>query len=171
MKPQRIAFAGKMRHGKDSCGYYLMEKYHFRLARFSDPVYELHNMVIKHMGLPPGKYRELLQVIGTDIGRAYDPDIWVKKFDSYLSKLPPDTKLLCTDARFPNEVKYLRSRGFLVFRVERDNAPPPDGVADHPSETALDNYKHFDGIIKNNGTIEDLHTTLETILQLHGVKL
>lgn len=171
MKVNKIAFAAKAASGKDTAGYYLIEKYRYRLMRFSDPVYELHNMVVKHMGLPPGKYRELLQVIGTSVGRTYDTDIWIKKFNNYLNTLPKDAKVVVTDVRFPNEVKYLRSKGFLVFKVERDNKPEAGGIPNHESETALDNYEHFDGIIKNNGTIEDLHKTLETLLQLRGVKL
>jgi len=163
----RIAFAGRARSGKDSIGYRLIEEQNYRLIRFSDPVYELHNMVIKHMGLPPGKYRELLQVIGTEVGRAYDSDIWIKKFESYLVSLPKNAKVVCTDVRFENEVKYLRSRGFLVFEVTRPDRPSAGGIVGHSSETSLDNYGHFDGTIINDRTIEDAYNTLKTLLELH----
>lgn len=167
MPVSRIAFAGRARSGKDSIGYNLIEKEGYRLLRFSDPVYELHNMVIKQMGIPPGKYRALLQVIGTDVGRAYDPDIWLKKFDAYLNSLPKNAKVVCTDVRFPNEVKYLRSRGFLVFKIERPDRPEAGGLEAHVSESALDGYDKYDGVIVNDRTIEDAYQSLKIMLELH----
>lgn len=37
-------------------------------------------------------------------------------------------------------------------------------LMDHPSETSLDNFKDFDVIIHNNGTIEDLKNNLKKFL-------
>ena len=46
-----------------------------------------------------------------------------------------------------------------MLRVEGDPlSQQGDGTRDdnHPSETAMDNYTHFDAIIHNTGSLEDL---------------
>ena len=79
---------------------------------------------------------------------------------------------IITDVRFPNEVKAIKDRGGIVIRVERPeevvathqvflennkgNCIKSITLGEHPSETALDDYKDFDHVIDNNGSIEEL---------------
>lgn len=83
---------------------------------------------------------------------------------------------IITDVRFPNEAQAIKDRGGVVIRVERDTPKVAalftrkDGstefitAKEHPSETALDNYKDFDYVIDNNGTIENLIDKVQEIL-------
>jgi hypothetical protein len=71
---------------------------------------------------------------------------------------------IITDVRFPNEAQAIVDRGGIMIRINRTDKSRIN--ADHPSETALDNWDGFNYIIDNNGTIEDLHAHAEAILKL-----
>jgi hypothetical protein len=87
---------------------------------------------------------------------------------------------IITDDRFPNETKRVKKEGGITIRIERDfNLRFPEyqnleevQVKDielhkrltHFSETALDDYKDWDYIIKNNGSLEDLIEQVRIIL-------
>ncbi len=93
--------------------------------------------------------REILQLLGTDVGRTISPDMWIDlAFKGYTDK----DSWIFTDVRFPNEAKAIKDRGGKLIRIERNT-----GLVDtHISETALDDYKDWDLVIDNNGTKNDL---------------
>lgn len=122
--------------------------------------------------------RELLQLLGTEVGRNIHNDFWVNAlFTDYVGKdystctcghidencIHEDKVIypnwLITDTRFPNEVATIKSKGGIIIRVNRINTQ----IDIHPSETALDDY-NFDYIIENNGTIEELIAKVKEIL-------
>lgn len=83
---------------------------------------------------------------------------------------------LVTDLRFPNEFDAVKERNGISIRVNREikyqveslggKTNVPEGyfpTNQHPSETALDNYK-FDYVIDNNDTIEELIEKVRQIL-------
>lgn len=107
--------------------------------------------------------RKLLQLLGTECGREIlHPQIWVNALFADYEK---DSEWIVTDVRFPNEAQAIKDRGGVVIRVNRDKetALMDKGIhipkhllsKEHPSETALDDYK-FDEVIENNGSIEEL---------------
>lgn len=88
--------------------------------------------------------RALMIAYGTTWGRANDPDMWVERlrfdlhddFDGHV----------IDDVRFPNEIAFLRDRGFLIVRtfaagnVRMDRGIPLGlVVTEDSSETSLDN--------------------------------
>lgn len=129
--------------------------------------------------------RLLLQLLGTQCGREIiHPNIWVNAlFSDYKNKYTfiegqnhmlieqgIKTEEECmpnwiiTDVRFPNEVKAIHDKGGIVIRVVRHNHPNELVPSTHESEIALDDYRHFDAFIMNNGTIEDLVEKVRAIL-------
>lgn len=122
--------------------------------------------------------RKLLQLIGTNCLRdIIHPQIHVNAlFSDYK---PIDTewrdsanspgidefdiypKWIISDVRFENEVKAIKSKGGVIFRV---NNPRIVSTDNHPSETSLDNYK-FDEYIVNSGTIDNLIKKVSIILK------
>ena len=68
---------------------------------------------------------------------------------------------IITDVRFPNEAKAVKDRGGILIRINR---PGFENTGDHLSEIALDDYKNFDTIIINDGTIEDLSKKIKEFL-------
>lgn len=107
--------------------------------------------------------RDWLQVIGTDVIRAYDPDWHVRKT---LKTLEPGKKYVFDDTRFPNELKALNELGAECWFIIRNKV---DNISNHPSETSL-NYRMFDyHIIVNNISLEDLRKRWKFYMERHGV--
>lgn len=105
-------------------------------------------------------YRELLQRIGTEVGRNIDPDVWIKVV---LDKIKdPKFNYIITDVRFINEAEACKNVGAKLIRVEC----PTSEKMEHSSENDLDNYEGFDITINNDGTIDDL---INKVLQLNLV--
>lgn len=116
----------------------------------------------------PGVWQGL-QLLGTDIRRAQDPDYWVKKTVSHVIKvLAEGTSVYVSDVRFGNELKSMEILGAPTIRMDvspevqrqrligRDGSSPSHEALIHPSETELDDAE-FDFVIDNNGgiSIED----------------
>ncbi len=137
--------------------------------------YTNQNMDSSYWNLVKLTPRKLLQLLGTDCGRnIIHPNIWVNalfadyKQDLYIKTNHPisenlDVKYpnwIITDVRFPNEAQAIKDRGGIVIRVERDYILrdvelPFIKDAQHPSETALDDYE-FDHVIENDGSLDEL---------------
>ncbi len=128
-------------------------------------------------GLSP---RYVLQTLGTEWGRAQDPEVWsrlaVKTGRILLGgehtytrhgglvrvpeKKRPPSLVVITDARFANEITNIRSAGGIVVEIRRSDAADTasTGIAGHSSEAGLDEVPvHFyDHRYHNNGSLADL---------------
>jgi len=113
----------------------------------------------------PMTVRELLQILGTDIFRSIDPDVWAKV--PFRKERDDRTKVvIITDCRFPNERHQIEKHGGIVIRLERNT-----GFTDlHNSETSLDN-EVFDSTFyyENNGTKDDLNVFAYKTLEILGL--
>lgn len=124
-------------------------------------------------GLTP---RKVLQWVGTDVMRDhFDDGIWIKSLKKKL--ITSSDHIVISDCRFPNEIDMIRSIGGIVIRVVRDEPswkPLYDQVKDidtlykehgiHPCETALVAYDNYDYVIKNDGTLEELHEKIDIMM-------
>lgn len=130
-------------------------------------------------------YRELLQLLGTEIMRdKVHPNVWVNAlfadYHATLNKSMDESfneqfltgrseihykipKWIITDMRFPNELEAVKAKDGITIRVNRINRWNKLQDIEHASETALDNAK-FDYVIDNDGTIEDLIKKVKVIL-------
>lgn len=104
--------------------------------------------------------RSLLQYVGTDKVRAKEPDYWVEFIAHILELFPNEWDyVLIPDTRFPNEINYLKDKGFDVTHIHVVRSNFDNGLTEkqksHPSETAL-NGMEADKVIYNNGTLVDL---------------
>ncbi|WP_157780874.1 hypothetical protein [Hymenobacter sedentarius] len=105
---------------------------------------------------------EMLQQVGQAL-RAWEPMVWV---DAFFAALPHDACVLVPDVRFANEADPIRARGGLMLRIEGDPLKQRgDGTRDdnHPSETAMDTYQHFDFTIYNTGSFKDLEQQVKEL--------
>ena len=157
MKPVRFAFGYKARSGKDEASYYL-RKLLLRdtidataeILRFATPLYDILDFAQRRAGFPAQKDRIFLQWIGTDWGRAHDPNVWVK---CLTRDLKADVSYFVADLRFPSEVAGLLENGFKLVLVDRPDRPTSGNDA-HASENALDGFTGWHYVLKNHG---DLH--------------
>jgi hypothetical protein len=121
-------------------------------------------------------YRRFLQEMGTDIIRdRVHRDAWVNALFSdyhdadyrgitageYSDPVAP--KWIITDVRFPNELEAIRERGGIILRINRESS---SSEKLHISETLLDNH-HFDYVIDNDDTIEELLDKVYSFLSRH----
>jgi hypothetical protein len=110
---------------------------------------------------------ELLQQVGAAL-RAWRGPVWI---EALLAGLPTDGPVIVADLRFPDEAEALRARGAVIWRVEGDPLRQRgDGTRDdnHPSETSLDDYAHYDAVLQNEGSLEDLRMQVQRLLEAAG---
>jgi hypothetical protein len=107
--------------------------------------------------------RSLLQIEGTERGRAFDKDIWIKYVSEwiYLWSRRGIKHFVISDIRFPNELEFIKSfKDSYVFRIqapsrnlkrlsEEYSSDVVSRIQNHPSETGLDNAS-FDCILDND---------------------
>lgn len=169
-----ITFSGKASAGKttaadillDHCGYSYRTSFAAKLKELVQRVYglsynqvtlpELKSVVDSRWGMSP---REIMERVG-DALRAVHPESWIRSLTVSLA-----VDFTVDDVRFPNEVDYIRSLGGYVVRIEREGARAVGGVPGHASDSVLDSYRAFDGIIVNDGSIEELRTKVVAMAQ------
>ena len=182
-----ICFAGRKQSGKSSCCEYLYEqlkdKCSVQIYNFADP---LKQVCVDILGLAPrqcygeDKYknelvdcqwnekqltaREVMQILGTDILRTMQHNVWAGATIRKIQRDNPDVALI-GDCRFPNEVEAVQKVGGIVIKLNRNIYH-----SDHTSETALDrqNYDelNFDAVIQNQFMdIEAKNEVLSRILK------
>jgi len=134
--------------------------------------------------------RWVLQYWGTEVCRTgFHKDIWVASLENKLRQTSDN--LVITDCRFVNEINAIKSAGGITIRVSR--GPNPiwyddavvlnTGITEYSSSKlvcAKENLeKHkvhaseyssvglkYDYYIDNNGSIDDLHKKIESIINL-----
>jgi len=183
MTDPNFYIVGKAGAGKTFMANYLIEKYNYSRAKMANSVYMIAE---KYLDMNPEKKdRDLLQFLGTDVGRELvDTDIWVKRFvdDVWIAQetskglYNKELKFVSDDIRFPNEHEVLKEAGWIGFyldvsdeiRVKRLEGRDGDACVDklqHASETALEGFK--DELIKIDvsGTLEQSYQNLEETLE------
>lgn len=187
-KVNLVLISGKAGAGKTTISDYL---FHELINKFPDlsieyqplakPVKEIAYNSFGWDGKKDEKGRRLLQVIGTEAGRAYDEDIWVKYLENYITgNLFIPNIVLVDDCRFPNEIDYF-TRNFLfdvtTIRVKRLHYGLDWNLSSHLSETSLpeidlEHIEYYPALpdlrynfsIFNDGTIEDLYNKLGGVI-------
>lgn len=157
-----IGLAGKMGAGKSGVATVLQGLYGNAYVRgFAAGVKEKALSVCVDPSVKTPEVRAILQSIGQG-ERDRDPDYWITQYWNWATSLPgfPNVNLLVDDVRYPNEVEFLRGKGFrvgyvyapkpvrMVRLLRRDGAIPWETVA-HESETALDNFTDWSFDIHN----------------------
>lgn len=124
----------------------------------------------RELGIPNFSPRIAMQLIGTQLFRdKFDPNIWtniIKRKIDYFENI------VITDARFPNEIKMLKEKGFKLFYVDRNT---PEWFTDYKNGKECEEAdllhesqkmwirEEFDGIINNNGSIEELEINIHEL--------
>ena len=132
----------------------------------SVPVYTMQSMKGKSMKfdwLDGMTGREFLQKLGTAVRNEVHPDFWTR---ALFIKEKNNPNIIIPDIRFPNEAKIVKDHGGILIRIERPGA----GAGNHISETALDDYKGWDIVIDNVGTLEDLYKQVKFLMNDGQIK-
>ena len=122
----------------------------------------------------PMTVRDFLQKLGTEgLRDGLHVNTWVNALMADYKCVPADQapggwdcpNWLITDTRFPNEASAIKDKGGILLKVTRPGVGP---INDHPSETALNQWK-FDYEIQNNGSLEDLINSVKEFKQKFGI--
>jgi len=108
--------------------------------------------------------RQILQQFGTDIYRHLHDSIWAEACIRKIHKSNVDVALI-DDLRFKSEVKAVKDAGGYIVRLMRNPCPGDT----HPSETELDDYDGFDGVVEADLTIWQSQRRLYQILTKLGL--
>jgi len=105
--------------------------------------------------------RRLLQELAMGARTYIDHSVWrdAVMFKA-LEQVRAGFNVAITDLRFPNEAEAIRGNGGRLIRIDRPEAPR----LDHLSESALDDWAHWDAVITNDGTPEDLVESVRAFL-------
>lgn len=163
-----IGLCGYARSGKDTVADLLVKQHGFVKVRFADA---LKRGLAEMFGLTPAQLdgdekevelpwlgvspRHLMQTLGTEWGRTLvHPDVWVLATQRHLERLVKNgiKRIVLSDVRFENEAVMTKYLGALV-RIDR---PGVGAVNAHVSEEVLELNPYLDGVLVNDGTLEDL---------------
>jgi hypothetical protein len=111
-------------------------------------------------------YRDLLQLLGTNVCRIIHPTFWVNSLFAHYSFR---SRWIISDVRFKNEIE--RTKLFcpnaVFIKIEREQLESNINKT-HISETELDNHI-FDYTIKNNSDLNHLLKEVEKFLRLYDL--
>lgn len=177
-KPRILCLSGPARNGKDQSATYIAESlreqgYSVLVTHFADLLKFMAKNLYGWQGDKdgPARYeingqtvngRGLLQILGTDVIRAKEPDLWVNFVIKELKLLGYNWDyIIIPDCRFPNEIDRFKEEGYdtaliKVIRPGFDNGLTEEQKS-HPSERAMDDYP-ADIVIVNNSGIDELKT-------------
>lgn len=175
-----IYICGKAGAGKSITAAYLKDKYGMVTAKFAYPVYEL---AYNYFSMK-GKDRRLLQVLGSDVARnTINSNIWVNRFKEDIQivegtrkvlQLPP-VNFILDDCRFENEHKILKEMGWVglyldvpdyirVERLQNRDGTAQEATLNHPSELAVDTFKHELVQINASVPLLEMYAQIEKII-------
>jgi len=142
----------------------------------------------KRLNMPTLSPRHVLQQWGTEVCRnGFHDDMWIASLENKL--IYAKDNIVITDCRFPNELAAIKRLDGIAIRVNRGEKPNwyDDAVAAnagpkhigwnlamdriqklniHPSEYSSVGLA-YDYEIENDGTIDDLHQKIQTILNVN----
>jgi hypothetical protein len=178
-----VALTGRAGAGKDTVAHHLVRRYDFAPAAFADPLRAMLCALLVDVGIDYEhathrankedplpvlgvSWRRLIQTLGTEWGRAIEPDLWVRLLLHRvgLPEYPVHDRIVVTDVRYPNEAAALTTLGARIVGIRRGVAR---AVAPHSSEA------HIDGLaatwIDNDGTLDQLVTRVDGWCMTHGI--
>ena len=174
----RIALSGLKRSGKDTIGSYLIQNYSCKRFAFADEVKRLARELFPEEFVQNDKPVNLLQWLGNTM-RQRNPDVWINKLSTMIQLTKdPVPNLVVTDVRYPNEVQALKNLGFTIVKVqvpvevsvERCKATEINFTEElllHESEQlAQSNEQYYDYVIENTGTLEELYSKVEEMVEV-----
>jgi dephospho-CoA kinase len=153
----RIAFCGRMRHGKTTAANYLIDHQGFTRVSFATPIKDAAKR-LGWNGKKDDKGRTFLQHLG-DVIREYDEIFLI---DEMVKHARSTTLVVCDDARLIIEADTLRNAGWTIVKIVRESEPLTT-AGHHATEDQVDKIQaHIE--LKNDGTLEELYAQLDAII-------
>jgi hypothetical protein len=188
-----LGLSAKIGGGKDAVAARLVERWGYRIVRFSDALKDevlerlprtleaLHEMSGHTHELSSCSYAARPECI-RDMVRNRKPhgvrellQEWGTELrraedgDYWTRKWKASATglVVAPDVRFQNEAEAVAEAGGLLWRIVR----PGTVQGDHESETALDGWRWWDAVIHNDGTLQDLWAKVDALMEERGAKV
>ena len=135
----------------------------------------------ERLAMPTLTPRWVLQYWGTEVFRnRFHDDIWIASLENKLRS--SKDSIVVSDCRFINEIEAIKKQGGKIYWVQRGELPDwyDDAIsANRGSNLGLNAMKmrkihasewswlgcRFDGVIDNNGTIDQLYSQIKNLLE------
>lgn len=168
-----ILLTGKVGVGKSEVAKLFFDELYYRypaIISLAAPIKELAKEYFGWDGKKDTKGRRLLQVLGTEAGREYNEDIWaniaIQRFKDSTCGI-----MIVDDIRFLNEIECIEKSldHIYVFNISgpRRRKFTKDSEL-HMSERGINN-REWNGIIVNEGTLEDLYLKVKNICKVFEI--
>lgn len=172
--------------GKDEVAEYLREHYGYYKRAFADALKEaataIFGLTERQMYTFDGKHevdpywgvtpRFILQKMGTECMRdGYAQDIWVRSLFKFIEDdSTANDRWVAPDVRFREEANAIQERGGKIVEIVRPGHMDENlGISGHASEVALDGYDKWDYVLQNDGSLEDLYSKVDEMMESFGV--
>jgi len=109
----------------------------------------------------PLTHRQALLDIGAR-GRAYNDDIWLNILDNDVKKSDDILVYIVSDARFINELTFLKKAGFTMIRVQREDISKINDVSELEQDKVPNSF--FNYIIDNNISFDELSSLIKDLV-------
>lgn len=189
--------------GKDTFANYLVKNYNFIKFSFASATKDVLNILFgwdrnmlegetkesrefretvdewwsEKLGIPNLTPRIALQLIGTKVFREnFNPEIWVKIIEKKILnqlKLNPESNIIISDCRFPNEIGMLKNLGCIIIHIQinisevfglyKSGCKSEEAIKLHESETSWIGEK-FDYTIDNFQTKEKFELSIDEFI-------
>lgn len=181
METVKIALFGKMRSGKNTVADIMKTREDFEEFSFGEGIGNIIDMYFP-TARANGKPRQHYQTIGQAL-RQLDKDVWINytlasihKYEEWCRKAERDAFVVIADGRQTNEAERLREEGFIIVKVECDEAERLRRIQaendafdpsqlNHETELQVDEVR-ADFVIRNDYGLEELETQVDVLLAI-----
>jgi hypothetical protein len=172
-----IGLTGKARSGKDTVAKMLYAQHAFTRIAFADPLKlaaqqmfgltieqtwsdAVKEDVIPYWGMSP---RQMFQLLGNEaVKPVFGNYVWIKRWHMTYDLFKDTDDIVAPDVRFDHEAECIRSLGGVIVEIQR-GIGLVGSTGSHASERGLSTLP--DVTIKNDGTLEELHSKLATLME------
>lgn len=103
----------------------------------------------------------ILQLMGTEVFRSIASDIWIHHL---LLKITHE-HIVITDARYPNERKFVSDMGGRNILVTKKGVELTNNRPAHTSEESLGDYYDYESVVNNDGSLESLDEYVASVVE------
>jgi len=166
MQPTVLLISGRAGSGKTTFANMLCEQLGQKAT--IQPIAQRIKQIARMMGWDGRKDRRgraLLIALG-QIGREYDPDVWIKQTVEVIDNDKTHNVFIIDDWRFRNEYQYVctnRPKWKIITVHMQRNWTDPTAPPDDPTEKDLSEWTNYDWVIDNNGTLKELATRAKEV--------